>query len=91
MKTFIVLCRFRPNTDMTAVAPLLPAERAQVDVLRAEGRLGALFVSLERGTVFLEVRAADAAGAEEAARTLPLARFWDLDTFPIAGGPPPAT
>jgi len=82
MTTYMVLCTFKPGTAMDEVFAVVGEEQAQVKELEDEGRLGAIHLSLERGTVFLEVFADDAEGAEETVRTLPMSAWWDLDVYP---------
>ncbi|MEI8080593.1 MAG: muconolactone Delta-isomerase family protein [Actinomycetes bacterium] len=89
MATFMVICTFRQGTVMDEVFAVVAEETAQVKALQAQGRIGAIHLSLARGTVFLEIFADDRAGAEETVRTLPMAKWWDLDVFPI--GPPATT
>ena len=81
--SFIVMARFLPGTDMQEVYAVAPEEKAQVIALRAQGRLGAVHISGPRGTVFIETFAADESAARETVETLPMARWWDLDCFPI--------
>lgn len=83
MSPFIVMARFRPGTDMQEVYAVAPAEKAQVLALRDEGRIGTVHISLPRQTVFIETFADDEAAALETVETLPMARWWDLDCFPI--------
>lgn len=92
MDSFMVVCTFREGTVMAEVFAVVAEEQAAVAVLEAEGRVGAIRLSLERGTVFIEVFASDADAAAETVRTLPMARWWDLDVFPLSapgrpGGP----
>jgi muconolactone delta-isomerase len=87
MATFIVMARFRPGTDMSDVQAVIPEETAQVERLRADGRVGAIHLALSRGVVFLEVLAEDVAGAEETVRSLPMAKWWDLDVYPTSAAP----
>jgi hypothetical protein len=82
MSTFIILARFKPDTQMDEVRTHVAAERAQVGVLREANKLGAVHLAMSRQTGFLEVHAADAAEAEATARTLPMSRWWDLDVYP---------
>jgi muconolactone delta-isomerase len=84
MATFIVICTFKPDTNMDDVFAVAAEEMAQVKALEDAGRLGPVKLSLARGTVFLEVFAADAAAAEATVHTLPMAKWWSLDVFPIA-------
>jgi len=84
MATFIVICTFKPDTNMDEVFAVAAEEMAQVKTLEDAGRLGPVNLSLARGTVFLEVFADDAAAAEATVHTLPMAKWWNLDIFPIA-------
>ncbi|MEI6621524.1 MAG: hypothetical protein WCP28_06430 [Actinomycetes bacterium] len=87
MATFMVICTFKQDTVMDEVFAVVAEETAQVKALEAQGRIGAIHLSMARGTVFLEIFADDPAGAEETVHTLPMSKWWDLDIFPIA---PPA-
>ena len=89
MTTFMVVCTFKPGTEMSEVFAVVAEEVAQVAALEAEGRIGAVHLSLGRGTVFLEIFADDVAGAVETVETLPMAKWWDLDVFPVAAPPVP--
>ena len=81
MQTFIIIARFKPGTDMREVMAVVAEERAQVVRLRESGKLGAVHLATARGTVFLEVHAAEEAEAEATARSLPMSRWWDLDLY----------
>jgi len=91
MPTFIVIADFDPAVlpEMTSV---IAEEGAQVEILKAQGRLGSVFISPARGRVLLEVFAEDEAGAEASVQTLPMAKWWELDVYPTMGPPgPPVT
>ena len=81
---FMVVCTFRAGTDMREVFAVVAEEQAAVAALSAEGRIGNIHVSLARGTVFIQAFGADAETATATVRSLPMARWWDIDTFPIA-------
>jgi hypothetical protein len=87
MHTFMVVATFKPETDMRDVFAVVNDELAQVEVLRAEARMGSIHISLARGTTFIEVFAPDEGSARATAEALPMARWWDLDVYPTA---PPA-
>lgn len=87
MPAFMVICTFREGTDMGEVMSVVEEEQAQVAALSAAGRVGALHLSLARGTVFIETFADDVDDAADTVRTLPMAAWWDLDVFPL-GAPP---
>jgi len=82
--THMVICTFRANTDMAEAFAVRDAEQAAALELQAAGMLGTIRLALTRGTVFLEVRAADDAGARAIVEQLPMARWWDLDVYPLA-------
>ena len=84
MTTHMVVCTFQPGTVMSEVFAVVEEERAQVAALVADGRMGSVHLSPERGTVFLEVFAEDDDAARSTVETLPMARWWDLDVFPVA-------
>jgi len=84
MSSFMVVCTFRPGTDMAEVMAVVAEEQAKVAELKAEGRIGAVYLSTAtRGTVFLEIFADDVDAARDIVTSLPMAAWWDLDIFPI--------
>ena len=83
MNPFIVMAQFVPGTDMQEVYAVAPQEKAQVLALRGEGRIGAVHISAPRGTVFIETFAEDEDAARATIETLPMARWWSLDCFPV--------
>ena len=87
MATFMVIGQFDPETDLAQMNTVLAEEVAQVQILKGEGRLGSVHISPARGKVFLEVIAEDAAGAETAVKTLPMAKWWAIDIYPTIGPP----
>jgi hypothetical protein len=87
MSTFMVVATFKPDTDMRDVFAVVEKELVQVEALRAAGRVGAIHISMARGTTFLEVFASDEDGARATVDTLPMSRWWDLDVYPTT---PPA-
>jgi muconolactone delta-isomerase len=82
MNTYIVMASFIPETEMTEVFAVVAEEQAAVAALTAEGRLGAVHISMPRKTVFFEVFAADDGGAAATVQSLPMARWWTLDVYP---------
>jgi hypothetical protein len=84
---FMVVCAFRAGTDMKEVFAVVAEEQAAVAALTAEGRIGDIRLSLARGTVFIATFGTDAEDASAAVRSLPMARWWDLDVYPIAAPP----
>ncbi len=90
-KTFMVMAGFSPETDLPQMKSVITEEAAQVQVLRAERRLGAVHVSVGRGKVFLEVLADDEAAARATVQTLPMATWWDIDIYPTTAPSAPAS
>ena len=84
MATQMVICTFRQGTDMADVFAVVDEEQRRVAELVTEGRIGSIHLSLARGTVFIESFAADESDALATVRSLPMARWWDLDVFPVA-------
>lgn len=87
MAAVMVICSFKDGTDMSEVMSVVEEEQAQVAALSSEGRIGSLHLSLARGTVLMETFADNADSANATVRTLPMARWWDLDVFPLAAAP----
>ena len=84
MNPFMVVCTFRPGTDMAEVMAVVGEEQAKVAELKALGVIGAVYLATrDRGTVFLEVFADGPEGAHEAVTSLPMSRWWDLDVYPL--------
>jgi hypothetical protein len=81
MDTYMVVATFKPGTDQREVYAVARDEIAQVEVLRAEGRIGSIHISMARGKVFIEAFAPDESSAELTVRTLPMAKWWDLDIY----------
>ena len=84
LNEFMVICTFRKGTDMAEVFAVRAEEQAAVAALAAEGRVGDIRLALARGTVFIQAFARDAAEAEATVGSLPMAKWWDMDVFPIA-------
>ena len=73
MATFIVKCTFKEGTDMAEVFAVVAEEQVHAAALLAEGRVGSIYLSLERGTVFIETFAEDPQEAVATVKTLPMA------------------
>ena len=76
---------------MTEVFATVAEEQAQAAALTAEGRVGSIYLSLERGTVFIETFAEDPQEAVATVKTLPMAAWWDLDVFAVNAPPEAVT
>ena len=87
MATFIVKCTFKEGTDMAEVFAVVAEEQVHAAALLAEGRVGSIYLSLERGTVFIETFAEDPEEVVATIITLPMAVWWDLDVFPVISPP----
>lgn len=89
MSTFMVIAEFAPATDLPLMNTVIAEEVAQVQALRADGHLGAVHISPDRGRVFLEVFAADEDSARTIVATLPMAKWWNLDIYSTLAPPTP--
>jgi muconolactone delta-isomerase len=87
MNSFMMVCTFKPGTVMDEVSAVAADEQAKVRSLQDASRMGAVRLSLARGTVFLEVFAEDSNAAETTVHELPMAKWWDLESYPLAGPP----
>jgi len=87
-QTFMVLGTLRADTDFAEFNALRDDEHKQLDVLRADGKVGAHYVSPARGATFIEIIAADEKEAAQTLETLPFARFFEADVYPTT--PPDA-
>ena len=84
MEKFMVVCTFTSGTDMAEVMEVVAQEQEKVKELTSAGKIGALFLATrERGTVFLEVIAADSDDARQTVLSLPMSKWWDLDFYPL--------
>lgn len=83
MNPFMVICTYKPDTNMADVAAVIPQEQAVAKTLQDAGRLGGIHLALPRGTVFLEIFAQDISAAESTVRELPMSKWWDLDVFEV--------
>jgi len=84
MDSFMVVCTFVSGTDMSEVMAVVAEEQAKVAALKSTGDIGAVYLSTaQRGTVFLEIFAESADAARATVNSLPMAKWWDLDVYPI--------
>ncbi|MCW1970702.1 MAG: hypothetical protein KIH69_021540 [Anaerolineae bacterium] len=84
MNTYMAVATFKPNTNMGDVQAVIPEEQAQVARLRSAGQVGAIHLSLARGTIFIEVFAQDEAQAVNIVASLPISRWWTADFYPTS-------
>lgn len=87
MSEFMVVCTFKPGTDMSEVMAVVAQERAVVADLQAAGSLGVVKLATPQGKVFLEVHAEDADTALLTVESLPMAAWWNIEVYAIV---PPA-
>jgi muconolactone delta-isomerase len=84
METYMVVCTFATGTDMNEVMSVVAEEQAKVQELKDLGHIGALYLATrDRGTVFLEIFAADIESARIVVMSLPMSRWWDVDIYPL--------
>lgn len=84
MKPLMVVAKFRAGTSMEEVLSVVGAEQERVAVLQREGRVMSVFLATAaRQKVFLEVIGLDHSDAESIVRTLPMAKWWDVDVYPL--------
>ena len=84
MERFMVVARFKPGTSWDDVMAVVPNEQRVVEELRKSDKLGQLYLATAaRQTVFLEIFARNQSEAEATVQTLPMARWWELDIFPL--------
>lgn len=84
----MVICTFKDGTVMEEVFAVSAEEQVKVRQLQGEGHLGAVRLAIPRGKVFLEVFAADADTAMATVQELPIAKWWDIDLYPVTSPPP---
>jgi len=89
MNRYMVVATFRVGADMNEVFAVAADEVARVEALRADGRMGAVYLALARGKVFIEVNATDATDVEVIIESLPMAKWWELDIYPVTAPPAP--
>lgn len=83
MKLTMVVATFKPGTNREEVFLVVREEVAQVERLRAEKRMGTVHISMPRETVFIEVFSDSEESVRETIATLPMAKWWDIDLFPV--------
>ena len=85
MSQFMVVATFKAGTNMQEVFALVEEEKVAVSQIQESGRLGGIRLAVPRGKVFLDVFADDDASAEAVVMKLPMAKFWDLEVYPLSG------
>ena len=89
----MVVCTFKPGTEMSDVYSVVAEEQAKAAELQAAGKIGAIHLAtISRGTVFIETFAQNPEEATATIQSLPMAIWWDIDVFPLsAPGKPGAS
>ena len=89
----MVVCTFKPGTEMSDVYSVVAEEQAKAAELQAAGKIGAIHLAtISRGTVFIETFAENLEEATATIQSLPMAVWWDIDVFPLsAPGKPGAS
>lgn len=84
MNPYMVVAAFKPGTEMNEVLKVVADEQARVGELQAEGKVRSIYLATAaRQTVFLKVFASDHSDAEAIVQSLPMAKWWDLDIYPL--------
>jgi len=94
MEKFMVVCTFKPGTEMSDIYSVVAEEQAKAAELQAAGKIGAIHLAtISRGTVFIETFAENLEEATGTIQSLPMAIWWDIDVFPLSapGKPPTAS
>ena len=93
MEKFMVVCTFKPGTEMSDVYSVVAEEQAKAAELQAAGKIGAIHLAtISRGTVFIETFAENLEEATATIQSLPMAIWWEIDVFPLsAPGKPGAS
>ena len=83
----MIVATFKEGVTQEEIRALIPAEQAQAKLLEAQGLIGVIKVAMPKRTVFIEAFGQDHQSALETLYSLPLAKLWDIELFPIT---PPA-
>ena len=83
----MVVATFKEGVTQEEIRALIPAEQAQAKLLVEQGLIGVIKVAMPKRTVFIEAFSQDDQSALETIYSLPLAKLWDIELFPIT---PPA-
>ena len=84
MSSFMVVSTFKSGTNMNEVLKVVGEEQKRVAELQASGMLGSTYLATaSRQCVFLEVFAPDKDEAEAIVQRLPMAKWWNLDVYPL--------
>jgi muconolactone delta-isomerase len=85
MEKFMVVCTFKPGTEMSDVYSVVAEEQTKAAELQSAGKIGVIYLAtLSRGTVFIETFAENLEEATKTIQSLPMAVWWDLDVYPLS-------
>jgi len=87
MNSYMVVATFKEGVTQEEIRSFIPAEQAQAKLLEEQGLIGVVKVAMPKRTVFIEAFGQDDQSALETIYSLPLAKLWDIELFPIT---PPA-
>jgi len=87
MNSYMVVATFKEGVTQEEIRALIPAEQGQAKLLEKQGLIGVIKVAMPKRTDFIEAFGKDDQSALETIYSLPLARLWDIELFPIT---PPA-
>jgi hypothetical protein len=87
MNSYMVVATFKEGITQEEIRAMIPAEQAQAKLLEEQGLIGVIKVAMPKRTVFIEAFSQDDQSALETIYSLPLAKLWDIELFPIT---PPA-
>jgi len=87
MNSYMVVATFKEGVTQEEIRALIPAEQGQAKLLEEQGLIGVIKVAMPKRTVFIEAIGQDDQSALETIYSLPLAKLWDIELFPIT---PPA-
>ena len=85
MNSFMVVSTIRQDTVMSEMLAGVEEEKAKVKEIQAEGRLGSIRLAVPNRKIFLDVFADTESDAEATVRELPMAKWWDLEIYPLSG------
>jgi len=81
----MVVCTFKPGTEMSDVYSVVAEEQTKAAELQSAGKIGVIYLAtLSRGTVFIETFAENLEEATKTIQSLPMAVWWDLDVYPLS-------
>ena len=83
MNSYVVVATFRESVTQDEIRAQIPAERVQAKLLDEYGLIGVIKVAMPKWTASIEAFGRDDQSAFETIHSLPLAKLWDFELFPI--------